>query len=146
MGECFRARWGRFSSPLEMKGVLQTVTKLGWILALGMLLSGCASGGARTEYGMASFHSPFFLSKHAKTASGERWWGFKKIAAHKSLPFGTIVRVTNLENGKDVKVRITDRGPYVQGRIIDVSKRAARALGMVDSGVVRVKVEVVDTP
>lgn len=116
------------------------------VLLAGLTLGGCASTGGGAEYGMASYHSPFFLSRHAKTASGEHWWGFKKVAAHKTLAFGTIVRVTNLENGKDVKVRIIDRGPYVAGRIIDVSKRAARALGMVDSGVARVKVEVVETP
>lgn len=91
---------------------------------------------------MASWHGPFILSREARTASGERWWNFKMVAAHRTLPMGTILRVTNLENGKSVKVRVIDRGPYKEGRIVDVSKGAARKLGFLDAGVTRVKVEV----
>ena len=64
-------------------------------------------------------------------------------AAHRKLPFGTIVRVKNLRNGKSAKVRITDRGPFIRGRIIDVSKEAARQLGMIQDGIVPCRIEVV---
>ncbi len=118
------------------------------LIAVGFVavnvLGGC--GFARrgpVEHGMASFHAPRVFSRHARTASGERWLNFKRVAAHRTLPFGTVVRVTNIENGRSVKVRIIDRGPYVHGRVIDLSKRAARNLRMLDSGVVRVRVEVI---
>jgi rare lipoprotein A len=63
-------------------------------------------------------------------------------AAHRTLPLGTRVRVTNLENGRTVQVRVNDRGPYVGGRILDLSREAARALGMMDQGVVPVRIDV----
>lgn len=76
------------------------------------------------------------------TASGERFNPEEMTAAHKSLPFGTTVRVINLRNGKSTLVRINDRGPYIRGRIIDLSRAAAREISMIKSGVVPVKVEV----
>jgi rare lipoprotein A len=76
------------------------------------------------------------------TASGERFDMYALTAAHRTLPMGTRVRVTNLRNGKSVVVRINDRGPYGRGRIIDVSWAAARALGMLEAGVVPARVEV----
>lgn len=76
------------------------------------------------------------------TASGERFDRNKLTAAHRTLPLGTWVRVTNTRNGRSVNVRINDRGPYGKGRIIDVSEAAARQLGMLDAGVVPVTVEV----
>jgi rare lipoprotein A len=76
------------------------------------------------------------------TASGERFDRFKMTAAHRTLPLGTHVRVTNTKNGKSVEVRINDRGPYGRA-IIDVSEAAARQLGMIDAGVVPVTIEVV---
>jgi rare lipoprotein A len=63
-------------------------------------------------------------------------------AAHRSLPFGTQLKVTNLRNGKTVKVRVNDRGPFTGGRILDVSRGAARHLGMISSGTAKVKIEV----
>ncbi len=75
------------------------------------------------------------------TASGERFDRFKMTAAHRTLPIGTHVRVTNQKNGKSVEVRINDRGPYGRA-IIDVSEAAARQLGMIDAGVVPVTIEV----
>lgn len=81
-----------------------------------------------------------------KTASGERFRDSGATAAHRTLKFGTKVRVTNLRNGKSEIVRITDRGPFVRGRIIDVSVGTARKLGFVDNGVVSCKVEVLGTP
>lgn len=77
-----------------------------------------------------------------KTASGERYNPDGLSAAHRSLPFGTKLKVTNLRNGKSVVVRVNDRGPFVGGRVIDVSRGAARRLGMISSGVAKVKVEV----
>ena len=75
------------------------------------------------------------------TASGEIFDMQAMTAAHRSLSFNTIVRVTNLKNGRMVKVRINDRGPYAKGRIIDLSAKAARGLGIADGGTVRVRIE-----
>lgn len=76
-------------------------------------------------------------------ANGDRYKPGKRTAAHKKLPFGTKVKVTNPQNGRSVKVRITDRGPFAPGRIIDLSKSAARKLDMEKSGIVPVQMEVV---
>lgn len=76
-------------------------------------------------------------------ANGDRYKPGKRTAAHKKLPFGTKVKVTNPQNGRSVKVRITDRGPFAPGRIIDLSKSAARKLDMEKSGIVSVQMEVV---
>ena len=80
-----------------------------------------------------------------KTASGERMNANVLAAAHRTLPFGTQVRVDNLSNGRSVVVRINDRGPYAGGRIIDVTKGAAVQLGMIDSGTARVRLTALDT-
>jgi rare lipoprotein A len=80
-----------------------------------------------------------------RTASGERYDSNSLTAAHRTLPLGAEVRVTNLDNGKSVRVRVNDRGPHIQGRIVDLSSRAAAALGM-KSGVTRVKVETLAHP
>jgi rare lipoprotein A len=93
---------------------------------------------------MASWYGEPYHGR--KTASGERYDMHQMTAAHRTLPFGTVVRVTNLENGRKVEVRITDRGPFKKGRIIDVSYAAARKLGMIDPGVVKVKLVVVKVP
>jgi rare lipoprotein A len=89
--------------------------------------------------GKASYYSDEFHGR--KTANGETFNMNKLTAAHPSLPFGTWVRVTNLRNGKDVVVRINDRGPFVKGRIIDLSVHAATELGIIQSGTVKVKLE-----
>jgi rare lipoprotein A len=91
--------------------------------------------GMGTYYGSEAQGGP--------TASGERFDKRQLTAAHRTLPFGTRVRVTNTRNGRSVEVRINDRGPYGRGRIIDVSEAAAQRLGMIDAGVVPVIVEVV---
>jgi rare lipoprotein A len=88
--------------------------------------------------GLASFYS-----EGAQTASGERFDARELTAAHPTLPFGTRLRVTNVATGRSVTVRINDRGPYVPGRVVDVSYSAADALGMVDKGVAKVKLDVV---
>ncbi len=96
------------------------------------------------QYGKASWYGRQFHGK--KTASGERFNKRSFTAAHKQLPFGTIIKVTNLRNGKDVYVRINDRGPFVSGRIVDISRAAAEAIGFRKRGVARVRVEVVSLP
>jgi len=92
-----------------------------------------------SQTGKASFYADKFNGK--KTASGVTFRNSKKIAAHKTLPFGTKVKVTNLSNGKSTKVVIQDRGPHVAGRIIDLSKKSARKIGMIDQGIGNVKIE-----
>ncbi|WP_231887710.1 septal ring lytic transglycosylase RlpA family protein [Thermodesulfatator autotrophicus] len=91
------------------------------------------------EVGIASWYGPGFHGK--KTASGERYNMYAYTAAHKVLPMGTKVLVTNLENGRQVIVRINDRGPFVKGRIIDLSYAAARALGMHRKGTALVRIQ-----
>jgi rare lipoprotein A len=91
-------------------------------------------------YGLASYYS----FRHAQTANGEQFDAHAMTAAHPKLPFGTRVRVTELSSGRSVMVRINDRGPFIPGRIIDLSKGAAEELGMVGRGIARVKLEVVD--
>ena len=91
--------------------------------------------GLATYYGREHHGGP--------TASGERFDMHKLTAAHRTLPLGTRVRVTNTRNGRSVEVRINDRGPYGRGRIIDLSEAAARRLDMIDAGVVPVTVEVI---
>jgi len=97
---------------------------------------------SQTQTGKASFYADKFDG--GPTASGEKYKHSKKTGAHKTLPFGTKVRVTNLENNKTVDVVINDRGPYVDGRIIDLSKSAAEELGFINKGVADVKLEVID--
>ena len=88
--------------------------------------------------GVASFYT-----EGQQTASGEKFDTHALTAAHPTLPFGTRLRVTNVSTGRSVTVRVNDRGPYVPGRIVDVSASAANALGMVESGVAKVKLDVV---
>ncbi len=97
-----------------------------------------------TQTGLASWYGD---KEHGNlAASGERFSKYDYTAAHKSLPFGTIVRVTNLENGKDVVVNINDRGPFIRGRIIDLSYSSAKSIDLVRTGVAKVKVEVISSP
>ncbi len=94
-----------------------------------------------TEFGKASYYAMKFQFR--KTASGERFNQYSFTAAHKKLPFGTRVKVTNLKNSSSVIVKINDRGPFIKGRIIDLSRAAFDAIANLDSGVIRVKIEVV---
>lgn len=93
-----------------------------------------------TRSGVASWYGPKFHG--LTTASGERFDMHDLSAAHRTLPFGTLVRVTNEANGESVVVRINDRGPFHSGRLIDLSRKAARTIGLVRRGVARVTVEV----
>ena len=96
-----------------------------------------ANAASKTYTGKASYY------KMGKvTANGERFNPNGLTAAHRSLRFGTLVKVTNLKNGRKVVVRINDRGPFIGGRIIDLSLGAARRIGMISSGIARIKMEV----
>ena len=95
----------------------------------------------KTQVGIASYYGKKFHKK--RTANGEIFNMYKVSAAHKSYPLGTKVRVTNLENGKSIKLIINDRGPFVRGRIIDLSYRAARKLDFVNQGTAKVRIDVI---
>jgi len=97
-----------------------------------------------SQVGIASYYGGKFHGR--KTANGERFDMNALTAAHKTLPLGTKVRVTHVKTGKSVVVRINDRGPFIKGRVIDLSRRAARDLGMIHSGLARVRVEVLSLP
>jgi rare lipoprotein A len=125
-------------------------------LALALAPAGGAAAKARrpphspavtashVQVGMASYYGRQFINK--KTASGERLDPAKMTAASKTLPLGARVKVTNLENGKSAEVKVTDRGPVVKGRIIDVTPKVADTLGFKDKGVSLVAVEPIDLP
>ncbi len=121
----------RQRSDDKVRAVLRAV---GVILLAGVA-GGCADRDHR-EVGIASWYDP-----GRRTFRGVTYESSDLTAAHRSLPFGTPVRVTNLENGRRVTVVVNDRGPFVRGRVIDVSKPAARRLGIVSSGLARVRVE-----
>ena len=93
------------------------------------------------ETGLASYYS-HSLEGH-QTASGVRYDGRAMTCAHRSLPFGTVLRVTDTDTGKHVRVKVTDRGPFTRGRVVDLSWAAARELGILERGVARVTIEVV---
>ena len=97
------------------------------------------AGGAKqtASHGVASFYSD------TETASGEKFDKNELTAAHRTLPFGTKLRVTDVSSGRFVTVRVNDRGPFVRGRVVDISPSAAEALGMVDKGLANVRLDVV---
>lgn len=131
-------------------GVVLTV-----LLSSGVF-GGCASPPKRTtpvpgyeeqlqpaERGLASWYGEAYRGK--TTASGEKFNPDKLTAAHRTLRFGTIAEVRNLQNNRTVVVQITDRGPFIKGRVIDLSEAAARQLGMIKAGVVPVEVRLLRT-
>jgi len=120
-----------------------------------------ASSPTRTRIAAARSHRPYasrktggtkiasqgvasFYSEEQQTASGEKFDGRELTAAHPTLPFGTRLRVTDVKTGRSVTVRVNDRGPYVPGRIVDVSHSAAQSLGMIGKGVANVRLDVVE--
>lgn len=96
------------------------------------------------QFGLASWYGPGLQNR--LTASGTRFDQYQLTAAHRTLPLGTSVRVTNLKNGRSVILKVTDRGPWVRTRVIDVSRAAAERLGFTHRGVTRVKVAVIHAP
>jgi len=127
--------------------MLKTIKTLLLIL-LPLFLIACSSTPQRAKYnstgqsetGKASYYANKYQSR--QTASGELFDQYKKTAAHKKLPFGTIVNVTNLSNGRSVVVKINDRGPFVRGRIIDLSRSAFSAIADTRLGVINVRIEI----
>ena len=134
----------------QLKTLLAFKTMALLLIVLG---SGCASHRSSTsparpqpgadQIGLASYYARSFQGR--KTASGERYDMNRLTAAHRTYPFGTALRVTHLGNGRNVVVRVNDRGPFARGRVVDISYAAARRLDMVRSGTARVRVEVVET-
>jgi rare lipoprotein A (peptidoglycan hydrolase) len=122
---------------------------------LALVLSVLPTGGATSpdgsetiQFGLASWYGPGFHG--GETASGEIFDQRQMVAAHRTLPFGAVIRVTNLENGRDVTLRVIDRGPYGRnyrkGTVIDVSRGAAGRLGFIRKGIVRVRIDVIRFP
>jgi len=144
MAQRRRGTWGRATARIL-------------ILALAAFAAACASQRPTPlappppaaeqptfrQEGVASWYGTVHHGR--TTANGETYDMNAATAAHRTLPFGKVVRVTNLENGRTTIVRINDRGPYVRGRIIDLSAQAARDLGMRQSGTARVRIEEVET-
>jgi len=127
----------RMQPRLLLAGVACALVALAFLTGCASSSSSCAIGA--TQHGLASWYSN---KDGRQTASGERFDERKLTAAHRHLPFGTIVRVTNEQNGKSVEVRINDRGPWTGGRLIDLSSAAADELDMKRSGVVPVELEI----
>jgi len=114
------------------------------VLALALLVTGCAASLPKPDVvvvrtGVASYYGAEFAGR--ATACGERYDPGALTAAHRSLPFGTRLRVTNLDNGRSVVVRVNDRGPARSDRILDVSYRAAERLGFESAGLAHVRIE-----
>jgi len=132
--------------------MIKLIQKL-FFITVSVMLIGCSSSqqshpksqsgggtGGVYESGKASYYADKYQSR--QTANGERFDQRKLTAAHKTLPFGTWVRVINLDNGRSVNVRINDRGPFVKGRIIDLSRSAFSAIGNTRSGLLNVRVQI----
>ena len=133
-------------APTFVSGNLRMKRLLG-ACALLSLLAGCASNDVVDPHGydktgVASYYGAKHQGK--RTASGERFNKNSLTAAHRQLPFGTRVKVTNLNNDRSCVVRINDRGPHTRGRLIDLSHEAAERLGMLKSGTARVRVQALD--
>ncbi|RYD79366.1 MAG: septal ring lytic transglycosylase RlpA family protein [Sphingobacteriales bacterium] len=111
------------------------------LLCINLLIFSSVTSFAQVKKGSASFYADKFQNR--KTASGERYSKDSLTAAHKTLPFGTLVKVTNPTTKKSVIVRINDRGPMPKGRIIDLSKAAAKELDIMKQGVAQVQVEII---
>ena len=153
---CTHEMAGVFHVPLSMRfrQYIRGWPWLGWLtLVVTVLLPGqqpAASTPApasppRVQIGFASWYGPGFHGE--ETASGEIFDQREMVAAHRTLPLGSLIRVTNLENGRRVTLRVIDRGPYGRnfrkGTIVDVSRSAARRLGFIKDGLVKVRIEVV---
>jgi len=117
---------------------------------LSLVLAGCGGPPAPdvmpdgAETGLASYSAGKFHGR--RTANGEIYDEAAMTAAHRTLPFGTVVQVTHLDNGRTVKVRINDRGPWKKGRVIDLSRAAAAELGMLRQGLARVRIDLRPDP
>jgi rare lipoprotein A len=151
----------------EARGA-RAVREVRWMLALAglIVLSGCTAAQVAAPPRVAAIPPPpagpppslvgwqqvgrasWYGDPHhgRKTASGEIYDRHGLTAAHRTLPLGTLARVTNLDNGRSVEVRINDRGPFVDGRIVDLSEGAARRIGPLSAGIMRVRLTVLEAP
>ena len=111
------------------------------LLLLFLILPSLSFSGVYKANAKASYYAEKFHGR--KTANGEIFNMYAMTCAHKTLPFGTVLRITNLSNNKTVDVRVNDRGPFVKGREIDLSKGAAQKLGMIKTGTANVRIEIV---
>lgn len=127
----------RHTSPRRFRRVLAGASSLVVPIALVLAIAPLQAGARGVQVGQASWYGPGFHGR--KTASGTRFNQYALTAAHRSLPLGTRARVTNLKNGKKVLVTINDRGPYYGGRIIDLSRAAAKQLAMNGTAPVRIE-------
>ena len=125
------------------------IIKMTLVLLCSILMSGCSSLESKTDKNLVGYtesgKASFYADKHQsrKTANGEFYKHELSTAAHRTLPFGARVKVTNLENGKSVVVNINDRGPFAKGRVIDLSKSAFSAIGSTSAGIINVRIEVI---
>lgn len=138
--ERFAKRQAMAPSTLTLHYVSQLRKALGAASLQDHLVKSASRGGYPARIGLASWYGGFFHGRRA--ADGSRFDQNDLTAAHKSLPFGTMLLVTNLRNQKSTVVRVTDRGPYVHGRMVDLSHAAAKAIDLVSSGVGKVKITI----
>lgn len=117
-----------------MKNLLSSIFTFSLILAVSV-------SALAQEYGIASYYSDEYHGR--KTAYGDTYNKNELTAAHKKHPYGTYLKITRLDNKKSVTVKVTDKGPYIKGRVVDVSRKAAERLGLIQVGMAEVKVEVV---
>lgn len=139
-----RCSWALTLSLALLAGCAKTLPPPGGYEVGGKIYVPFSSSDGYAEEGVASWYGPGFHGR--KTSSGEVYDMYGNSAAHKLLPLGTTVRVTNLENQRSALTRINDRGPFVDGRIIDLSYSLARELGVAERGTCRVRVEAVAGP
>lgn len=130
----------KFIHTKRRSGLFASFRSLSVPLWIGLFCATGVSGTAVAASGFQACGKASWYKLTSRTASGERGDPAQMTAAHRTLPFGTLVDVTNLSNGRKVTVRINDRGPYTGGRVIDVTRAAARQLGFEGKGVTRVQI------
>lgn len=138
--ERFARRQAVAPATLALRYINQLRTALGAPSLQAHLVKSASRGGYPARIGLASWYGGFFHGRRA--ADGSRFDQNDLTAAHKSLPFGTMLLVTNLKNQKSTIVRVTDRGPYVHGRMVDLSRAAAHAIGLLGMGVGKVRITI----
>jgi rare lipoprotein A len=128
------------SGAIHFKAALCAIALLCFSIAAHAGEQSASSAASASQTGVASWYGGEWIGR--RTANGERYGAGDLTAAHRTLRFGTFVRVTNLRNNRNVIVRINNRGPFCKGRILDLSKRAAVELNMLGTGTARVRLEV----
>ena len=141
--------FGKSNNIRTLNKVPKIVKYLALLSFLLLMLAGCSTAQPRAAGDLAGYkesgQASFYADKHQnqRTASGALYRHDLSTAAHKKLPFGSVVKVTNTSNGKSVLVTINDRGPFVRGRVIDLSKSAFSRIGDTASGLLNVEIEVI---